>query len=172
MKKMRLYKREPGAILLSYDVLSLEEKGAAHTILDLIYESGKPCPADPRFLAHKFSRDCSPKKASRILASLVAKGKFVVNGDFIYQIRAMQELKKKKRMDDFEYVKNRKILLKNTNKCSYCGTDKGPFDVDHVIPVSYGGTNDIGNLTLACRRCNRSKGAKLVNEWLRSTANG
>ena len=60
--------------------------------------------------------------------------------------------------------------------CSYCGKrgrfiagkkawwviEEGiaPFEVDHIIPVSRGGTNDYENLTLACRWCNRSKGAK------------
>jgi hypothetical protein len=31
--------------------------------------------------------------------------------------------------------------------------------IDHVIPVSRGGTNSDDNLALACRRCNIAKGA-------------
>jgi 5-methylcytosine-specific restriction endonuclease McrA len=32
--------------------------------------------------------------------------------------------------------------------------------VDHVIPRSKGGTDDLSNLVLACNECNRTKGAK------------
>ena len=49
--------------------------------------------------------------------------------------------------------------------CTYCGTDEGPFDIDHILPLSRGGTNDPSNLTLACATCNRSKGAKTLREW-------
>ena len=31
------------------------------------------------------------------------------------------------------------------------------FDVDHVVPVREGGTNDLSNLVLACHVCNRGR---------------
>lgn len=46
--------------------------------------------------------------------------------------------------------------------CQYCGL-KAPnvaLEVDHVIPVSKGGTNDISNLVTSCLDCNRGKGAR------------
>ena len=52
--------------------------------------------------------------------------------------------------------------------CGYCGSRDGPFDIDHVVPVARGGhLTSLENLLLACARCNRSKGAKLVAEWVR-----
>lgn len=51
--------------------------------------------------------------------------------------------------------------------CGYCGSKEGPFDVDHVVPISLGGAfDDQDNLLLACAPCNRSKGAKMVAEWI------
>lgn len=48
--------------------------------------------------------------------------------------------------------------------CAYC---PGPFEhVDHVIPLSKGGTAWPSNLVPACASCNCSKGAKNVWEWL------
>lgn len=61
--------------------------------------------------------------------------------------------------------------------CHYCGAlgricwfrlrDGRPgawvsFDheIDHVIPESLGGSGDADNLVLACRTCNRKKGAR------------
>jgi 5-methylcytosine-specific restriction endonuclease McrA len=34
--------------------------------------------------------------------------------------------------------------------------------VDHVIPIAYGGTNDLGNLRAACVACNCRGGAHIV----------
>lgn len=45
-------------------------------------------------------------------------------------------------------------------KCHYCGTALNPFrnfQIDHAIPLSAGGTDDLGNLVGSCRECNRSK---------------
>ncbi len=50
-------------------------------------------------------------------------------------------------------------------KCVYCGDENGPFDVDHVHPFSRGGAHSIENFAWACAPCNRSKGAKTVEEW-------
>lgn len=47
--------------------------------------------------------------------------------------------------------------------CRYCGTGLGPFHVDHVVPISQGGSNSARNLVLACDTCNTRKGART---WL------
>lgn len=39
------------------------------------------------------------------------------------------------------------------------------LSVDHIIPVTRGGTNDISNLTTLCKSCNSSKGNKTYTEW-------
>lgn len=57
------------------------------------------------------------------------------------------------------------VLAREGKVCTYCGDEHGPFDYDHIFPVSRGGTNDPSNLTLACASCNRSKGAKTLREW-------
>ena len=47
--------------------------------------------------------------------------------------------------------------------CQYCGAC-GPnveLEVDHKIPVSRGGTDDMSNLVTSCVRCNRGKGARV-----------
>lgn len=56
--------------------------------------------------------------------------------------------------------------------CRYCG-EKAPnvkLHVDHITPVSMGGSNDFSNLTTACKDCNYGKGSTvLTNE---QTPNG
>lgn len=42
--------------------------------------------------------------------------------------------------------------------------DKGElFHIDHIIPISFGGTNDITNLQIICPSCNRKKKESLPN---------
>lgn len=58
------------------------------------------------------------------------------------------------------------VFERDGYECRYCGcTDE--LAVDHIIPLSRGGTNDPENLTPACKPCNSSKRDKLVEEWLR-----
>ena len=51
-------------------------------------------------------------------------------------------------------------------KCSYCGI-KLSFkegQIDHIVPLSRGGSNDIGNLAWSCPHCNNKKNAKFIIE--------
>lgn len=45
-------------------------------------------------------------------------------------------------------------------RCRYCGATahEARLEVDHIVPVSHGGTNDPGNLVAACVSCNGGKG--------------
>jgi 5-methylcytosine-specific restriction endonuclease McrA len=52
------------------------------------------------------------------------------------------------------------------HRCSYCG-DKGRMTIDHVLPIAYGGLDEIGNLLPACAQCNSSKNASPVESWYR-----
>lgn len=68
---------------------------------------------------------------------------------------------------------NKKIILATQNICAICGqpvdkTLKYPHPmsptVDHIIPVSKGGSDVLENLQLAHRRCNRLKSDKMPEE--------
>jgi 5-methylcytosine-specific restriction endonuclease McrA len=53
-------------------------------------------------------------------------------------------------------------------RCAYCTKSirKG-YHVDHVIPLARGGSNWITNISLACARCNISKGVADPLEFAR-----
>ncbi|NLB11943.1 hypothetical protein GX830_01010 [Candidatus Dojkabacteria bacterium] len=52
-------------------------------------------------------------------------------------------------------------------KCLYCGVNiEKDFTLDHIIPLSRGGSNDISNIDLVCRSCNSSKSTKTKEEYL------
>lgn len=50
-----------------------------------------------------------------------------------------------------------------SQNCFYCGNKGGT--IDHVIPLSRGGTHSIGNLVSCCKSCNSSKRDKTITEW-------
>ena len=52
------------------------------------------------------------------------------------------------------------IRVAQGNRCYLCGKKLKKYHVDHFIPLAKGGTNDPGNLRLACPKCNQSKNAK------------
>ena len=44
-------------------------------------------------------------------------------------------------------------------RCNGCGKSLAKPELDHYIPLSWGGPDDISNYQFLCRRCNRKKGA-------------
>lgn len=58
-------------------------------------------------------------------------------------------------------------------RCAYCGTDiTTGASVDHWIPVSRGGSNDISNIVASCLPCNWSKATKTGDELLIQVCSG
>ena len=67
--------------------------------------------------------------------------------------------------DPLSEAERQAIFERDGLTCSYCKTEEGPFEVDHITAVANGGSNHPDNLCVACKPCNRSKGAKPVEEW-------
>jgi len=52
------------------------------------------------------------------------------------------------------------VLKRAARRCENCGVsiDERPIDVDHIVPRSIGGANDISNYQALCYICNTNKG--------------
>lgn len=57
------------------------------------------------------------------------------------------------------------LLDKWGRKCAYCKIENVPFETEHIIPISRGGTNRVSNLTIACHECNQKKGNMTAAEF-------
>lgn len=56
-----------------------------------------------------------------------------------------------------------KVLRRDRNTCKGCGA-RAPdveLEVDHIVPVSRGGTDKLDNLKTLCKDCNIGKGDKV-----------
>lgn len=51
------------------------------------------------------------------------------------------------------------------HQCAYCGVGDVNLAIEHITPLARGGSNDITNLTLACRSCNSRKATKTAAEF-------
>lgn len=59
------------------------------------------------------------------------------------------------------------VMERDGSACVYCSSVMS-IGIDHRIPVSRGGTDEIDNLCVACGPCNSSKGSQTVEEWISS----
>ena len=56
-------------------------------------------------------------------------------------------------------------IYERDKRCVYCGATED-LTLDHIVALTNGGPHCEDNLVVACRRCNCSKGAKSLIEWL------
>jgi HNH endonuclease len=58
-----------------------------------------------------------------------------------------------------------KVEARANKLCEYCLSplefSPDPFSIEHILPLSTGGTNDLENLALSCQGCNGSKSVKI-----------
>ena len=64
-----------------------------------------------------------------------------------------------------------RLLLKlyeiQNHNCPYCSNNmKDDIHIDHIIPLSKSGGNEVNNLILCCSSCNLRKNAKELDVWL------
>jgi hypothetical protein len=58
------------------------------------------------------------------------------------------------------------LLEKWQRRCAYCGVEKVPLQVEHILARERGGTNRVANLCLACAECNQAKSNRPIAEFL------
>lgn len=54
-------------------------------------------------------------------------------------------------------------ILERDGVCIYCGSEVF-LNIDHIIPVTMGGSNNESNLGACCETCNQAKGDSLPEE--------
>lgn len=60
----------------------------------------------------------------------------------------------------------RTLVKMQEGYCAYCDLEMTNYHVEHITPISFGGSNKINNLVLSCPRCNSLAGAKVFPSFL------
>ena len=76
------------------------------------------------------------------------------------QTRYGYALSKRAIRADIPLTTRREVFAHDGWACVYCGS-KRRLELDHIQPISKGGTDDRCNLQTLCRTCNRRKGANV-----------
>jgi 5-methylcytosine-specific restriction endonuclease McrA len=61
-----------------------------------------------------------------------------------------------------------RVFRRDNFTCRYCGDDKSPMTVDHLVLWEDGGPSIEENLVCSCRKCNKTRGNMKYEEWLES----
>lgn len=73
-------------------------------------------------------------------------------------------LRKSQRQIDTQVSWN--VFRRDNFMCRYCGTEKLPLTVDHLVRWEDGGPSIEANLVAACRKCNKVRGDIAYAAWL------
>lgn len=94
---------------------------------------------------------------------------------FLTKIQKRKARRDRRRKNNKVNKRLRKLLLTNvlSASCHYCQKEFTADDltIEHIIPRSQGGTNDIENVTLACLPCNQEKGRETFLQRRNETMN-
>jgi hypothetical protein len=58
------------------------------------------------------------------------------------------------------------VYRRDNYTCRYCGNDKVPMTVDHVVLWEEGGPSIVRNLICSCKKCNNARGNMQYEDWL------
>lgn len=88
----------------------------------------------------------------------------LLSHEFNDQNRA-QINRKNRDTSDHEYKRHKNYIFQRDGyQCVYCGSTSR-LSLDHILPLSRGGSNDPDNLATACLTCNLSKSDRTPEEW-------
>lgn len=86
---------------------------------------------------------------------------FLLNEELVWNhpYRAKRNAKHRLRMYANLFIRDiKKSMVKQTPQCILCGSsDK--LEIDHIIPISKGGKNELSNMQVLCSKCNNLKRA-------------
>ena len=146
-------------VLWALAQLSRREKIFLRALLQLLEEDSSPTWEQVCNRARVVSEKRYVKKLIDIHLLLSHPDGYIVKNPAVnvemVNIKKVRNISKSLRFDVFQ---------RDNHTCQYCG-HRSPgveLEIDHLIPVAEGGTDDFENLVTSCRDCNSGKSDKLI----------
>jgi 5-methylcytosine-specific restriction endonuclease McrA len=114
---------------------------------------------NPQVFVNLRKKDYAKNKAKRDAYAAKYRGE---NPELIRFYAAKRRAKKAE--NGIFSLSKKDVRRLSQGSCFYCSGNQG-LEIDHIIPISRGGRHSFGNLLVACRSCNASKGSKFITEW-------
>lgn len=92
------------------------------------------------------------------------------NRDAYAQYRQNRRAKEKSAPGSFTLSELKAVYMTQEYRCAYCQSED-PLSIDHIVPLSRGGSNWITNIQGLCLTCNLKKGSKLESELFTRKSN-
>jgi 5-methylcytosine-specific restriction endonuclease McrA len=111
------------------------------------------------------NRQRAKKKDAESFQKIKHTARYVVANRLRRHLRRSRERKFPKQLNYFEWIS--KVKSKRNFVCYWCKEKKSTkhLHIDHIVPISKGGTNDVSNVCASCASCNMRKGSKTLKEW-------
>lgn len=145
--------------------MSAAETGIYITLVATMYERREPVPEHHERLA----RLCGTTVAAfaRALDSLVAEGKVIRSEEGLSPGGSEVQPPALRRTFPANWAAIRQMVIERDGPvCRYCGGTPDKLQIDHILPVSRGGTDALENLAVACLPCNASKKDRFLEDWM------
>lgn len=163
MKNARWFKLDPKKWLSAVEDLSDEELRATVVITMRMYDAQGFLPLHDAYVIRWLRSN--RRKWTRVKAALIARGVLVDEGGGLFSTPLFDHSNIASYRADMTPAVRLAVFERDGWVCVYCGTDTGPFECDHIFPLSRGGSGDMENLACSCKSCNRSKRDMTVEEW-------
>jgi hypothetical protein len=149
---------DTGQLLITCAHMSTEEFGAYMLLVMTAWENDGNLPDDPKRLA-KIAK-LTPRKWARWSQRAIWPHTNVHEAIKMGIDRFVVVHR-----DPISPSLRQQIFERDGRQCVYCGSNAGPFHLDHVHPFSRGGRSVAENLVVACEPCNLAKRDRTLREW-------
>ena len=122
---------------------------------------------------NEFGKTLSDPEITFIICKCFPHPQYLLDVDMLKDLDLNRKIKGKLRSQDrrckvsdmnkFNRIDYMRIKKRDT-ACVYCGFD-GELEIEHIVPISRGGSHECSNIVLACRKCNASKHNYDVFTW-------
>ena len=84
----------------------------------------------------------------------------------VNEVEGLQKIILRKSQRNMDTRVSWEVFRRDNFTCVYCGEDKVPMTVDHIVLWEHMGDSVPDNLNCSCKKCNKTRGSMDYEEWI------